>query len=92
MYSIISELIKQKVLENKKSAYGDSFRIIAETDTKNSEQQTFCNVNDNRDHQSNQDDSGTDIINPQPCTVDEQDVTPTTFTDKRNSTRNNFKC
>ena len=26
MYSIISELIKQKVLQNKKSAYGDSFR------------------------------------------------------------------
>ena len=76
IYSIISELIKQKVLENKKSAYGDSFRIIAETDTKNSEQLTFCNINDNCDHQSNQDDSGTSIINPQPFTVDEQDVTP----------------
>ena len=35
MYSIISKLIKQKLLENKKSAYGDSFRIKAETDTKN---------------------------------------------------------
>ena len=70
MYSIISELIKQKVLENKKSAYGDSFHIIAETDTKNSEQLTFCNIN-NCDHQSNQDDSSTNIINPKPFTVDE---------------------
>ena len=32
-YSISSELLKQKVLENKKSAHGDSFRIISETDT-----------------------------------------------------------
>ena len=63
--------MKQKVLENKKSVYGHSFRIIAETDTKNSEQLTFCNINDNCDHQSNQDDSGTSIINPQPFTVDE---------------------
>ena len=56
--------------------YGDSFCIIAETDTKSSEQLTFCNINDNCGHQSNQDDSGTSIINPQPFTVDEQDVTP----------------
>ena len=75
MYSIISELIKQKVLENKKSPYGDSFRIIAESDTKNSEQSTFYNINDNCDHQSNQDDPGTNIINPQALTVHEQDVT-----------------
>ena len=34
IYSINSELLKQKVLENKKSAYGDSFRKISETDTK----------------------------------------------------------
>ena len=50
MHSIISELIKQKVREDKKSAYGDSFCIIAETDTKNSKQLTFCNINDNCDH------------------------------------------
>ena len=56
--------------------YGDSFCIIAETDTKSSEQLTFCNINDNCGYQSNQDDSGTSIINPQPFTVDEQDVTP----------------
>ena len=62
-YSISSELLKQKVLENKKSAYGDSFRKISETDTKSSEEQTFCNINDNCDHQSNQDDSSTNIIN-----------------------------
>ena len=76
VYSIIPELIKQKILENKKSAYGDSFRIIAERDIKSSEQLRFCNINDNCDHQSSQDDSGTSIINPQPFIVDEQDVTP----------------
>ena len=76
IHSIISELIKQNVLENKKSAYGDAFRIIGETDIKSSEQLTFCNINDNCDHQSNQDDSGTSIINLQPFTVEEQDVTP----------------
>ena len=43
---------------------------------KNSEQLAFCNINDNCDHQSNQDNSGTNIINPQPFTVDEQDITP----------------
>ena len=69
-------MIKQKVLENKKSAYGDSFRIIAEIDTKSSEQLTFFNINDSCDHRSNRDDSGASIINPQPFTVDEQDVTP----------------
>ena len=68
--------MKQKVLENKKWAYGDSYRIIAETDIKSSELLTFCNINDNCDHQSNQDDSGTSIINSQLFTVDEQDVTP----------------
>ena len=67
--------MKQKVLENK-SAYGDSYRIMAETDTKSSELLTFCNINDSCDHQSNQDDSGTSIINSQPFTVDEHDVTP----------------
>ena len=46
------------------------------SDTKNSEQLTFCNINDNCDHQSNQYDPGTNTINTQPCTVDEQDVTP----------------
>ena len=46
------------------------------SDTKNSEQLTFCNINDNCDHQSNQHDPGTNTINTQPCTVDEQDVTP----------------
>ena len=76
IHSIISELIKQNVLENKKSAYGDAFRIIGETDIKSSEQLTFCNINGNCDHQSNQDDSGTSIINLQPFTVEEQDVTP----------------
>ena len=76
VYSIVPELIKQKILENKKSAYGDSFRIIAERDIKSSEQLRFCNINDNCDHQSSQDDSGTSIINPQPFIVDEQDVTP----------------
>ena len=40
---MISELIKQKVLENKKSAHGDSFRIIAEVDAKNLERLTFIN-------------------------------------------------
>ena len=71
MYSIIYELIKQ--------TYGDSFPIIAETDTKHSEQLTFRNINDNCDHQSNQDDSHTNIINSQPFSVDEQDVTPPPF-------------
>ena len=55
---------------------GDSFHVIAETDTKNSEQLTFCYIKDNCDHQSNQDGPGTDTINPQSFTVDEQDVTP----------------
>ena len=64
MYSIISELIKQKVIETKQPAYGDSFRIIAETDTNNSEQLTFCEINDNCDHQSNQHDIGKSTINP----------------------------
>ena len=75
-YNIISELIKQKVIENKKPVCGDSFHVIAETDTKNSEQLTFCYIKDNCDHQSNQDGPGTDTINPQSFTVDEQDVTP----------------
>ena len=76
MHSIISELIKQKVREDKKSAYGDSFCIIAETDTKNTEQLMFCDINDNCDHQPSQQDPGTNTINPQPFTINEQDVTP----------------
>ena len=45
IYSIIHELLEQKVLGNKKSAYGDSFRAITETEIKSSEQLTFCNIN-----------------------------------------------
>ena len=64
MYSIISELIKQKVLETKLPVYGDSFRITTETDTNNLQQLMFCDINDNCDHQSNQHDIGTSTINP----------------------------
>ena len=56
--------------------YGDSFRVIAETDTKNFEQLKFCNINGNSDNQSNQYNPGINTINPQPFTADEQDVTP----------------
>ena len=64
MYSIISELIKQKVLETKLPVYGDSFRITTEKDTNNLQQLMFCDINDNCDHQSNQHDIGTSTINP----------------------------
>ena len=73
MHIIISEL---KVLESKRSAYSDSFCVLAETDTKNSEQLTFCDNNDNCDHQSSQHDPGANTNDLQPFTVDEQDVTP----------------
>ena len=69
MYSIISELINRKYYKIKSQRMVILF-------AKNSGQLTFCNINDNCDHQSNQDNSGTNIINPQPFTVDEQDVTP----------------
>ena len=75
MYSIISELIKQKVLKNVKSAYGGSFRIIAETAEQLGTADVFCDNNDNCDHQPSQHNPGANTINPQPFTVDEQDAT-----------------
>ena len=44
--------------------------LVAETDTKNSKELTFC------DYQPSQHNPGTKSINPQPLTVDEQGVTP----------------
>ena len=75
MYSKISEIKKQNVLEYGKSAYDDCFCIIAETDTKNSEKLTFCDNNDNCVHQLCQQDTGKNTINLLPFALNEQHVT-----------------
>ena len=38
--NIITELINQKILENKKSAYGDSFRLITDQEKDTSDETT----------------------------------------------------
>ena len=67
--SIISELINQKILENKTSAYGDSFRLITD------KEKEILTSPDNIENNDNQSDPGINI-NPQPFTYrNEEDIT-----------------
>ena len=64
--NIISELINQKILENKKSTYGDSFRLITDKEKVTLDVMSPDNI-DNIDKNDNQSDPGINI-NTQPFT------------------------
>ena len=73
--NIISELINQKILENKKSAHGDYFRLITDKEKETLDEITSHDNIDNIENNDNQSDPPINI-NPQPFTYrDEQDVT-----------------
>ena len=74
--NIISELINQKILENKKSTYGDSFRLITDKEKDTLDEITSPDNIDNIDKNDNQSDPGINI-NTQPFTyINEKDITP----------------
>ena len=73
--NIISELINQKILENKKSTYGDSFRLITDKEKDTLDEITSPDNIDNIDKNDNQSDIGINI-NTQPFTYrNEKDIT-----------------
>ena len=65
--NIISELINQKILENKKSAYGNSFRLITDKEKDTLDEITSPDNIDTIDKNDNQSDPGINI-NTQPFT------------------------
>ena len=73
--NIISELINQKILENKKSTYGDSFRLITGKEKDTLDEITSPDNIDKIDKNDNQSDPGIKI-NTQPFTYrNENDIT-----------------
>ena len=73
--NIISELINQKILEYKKSAYGNSFRLITDKEKDTLDEITSPDNIDNIDKNDNQSDIGINI-NTQPFTYrNEKDIT-----------------
>ena len=73
--NIISELINQKILEYKKSAYGNSFRLITDKEKDTLDEITSPDNIDNIDKNDNQPDSVI-YINTQPFTYrNEKDIT-----------------
>ena len=73
--NIISELINQKILEYKKSAYGDSFRLITDKEKDTLDEITSPDNIDNIDKNDNQSDPVIKI-NTQPFTYrNEKDIT-----------------
>ena len=73
--NIISELINQKILEYKKSAYGNSFRLITDKEKDTLDEITSPDNIDNIDKNDNQSDSVI-YINTQPFTYrNEKDIT-----------------
>ena len=73
--NIISELINQKILENKKSTYGDSFRLITGKEKDTLDEITSPDNIDKIDKNDNQSDPGIKI-NAQPFTYrNENDIT-----------------
>ena len=73
--NIISELINQKILENKKSTYGDSFRLITDKEKDTLDEITSPDNIDKIDKNDNQSDPGIKI-NTQPFTYrNENDIT-----------------
>ena len=69
--NIISELINQKILENKKPSHRDSFRLITYKEKKTLDETTPSN---NIENNNNQSEPGIDI-NPQPFTyINEHDI------------------
>ena len=74
--NIISELINQKILENKKSTYGDSFRLITDKEKDTLDEITSPDNIDKIDKNDNQSDPGIEI-NTHPFTYrNENDITP----------------
>ena len=73
--NIITESINQKILENKKSAYGDSYRLITNKEKDTLDEITSPDNIDNIDKNDNQFDPGINI-NTQPFTYrNEKDIT-----------------
>ena len=69
--NIMSELINQKILENKKPSHRDSFRLITYKEKKTLDETTPSN---NIENNNNQSEPGIDI-NPQPFTyINEHDI------------------
>ena len=72
--NIITEFINQKILENKKSAFGDSFCLITDKEKDTLDEITSPDNIDNIDKNDNQSDPGIDI-NTQPFTYrNERDI------------------
>ena len=73
--NIITESINQKILENKKSAYGHSYRLITNKEKDTLDEITSPDNIDNIDKNDNQFDPGINI-NTQPFTYrNEKDIT-----------------
>ena len=73
--NIITELINQTILENKKSAYGDSFRLITDKEKDTLDEITSPDIIDNIDKNDNQSDPGISS-NTQPFPYrNEKDIT-----------------
>ena len=87
--NIISELINQKILENKKSVYGDSFRLITDKEKETLDETVSLDNIDNIENKDNQSDPGINI-NPQLFTYRLENKFSLIFTNKR--TRNKYRC
>ena len=86
--NIISELINQKILENKKSVYGDSFRLITDKEKETLDETVSLDNIDNIENKDNQSDPGINI-NPQLFTYRLENKFSLIFTNKR--TRNKYR-
>ena len=85
--NIISELVNQKILENKKSVYGDSFRLITDKEKETLDETVSL---DNIDNIENKEKHPGININPQLFTYRLESKFSLIFTNKR--TRNKYRC
>ena len=73
--NIISELINQKILGNKKLAYGDSFRLIADKEKETLDEITYLDNINNIENNDNQSDPGININRNRFNYTNGQDIT-----------------
>ena len=80
--NIISELTNQKIFENKKSAYGNSFRLITDKEKDTLDEITSPDNIDNIDKNDNQSDPGININTQSFTYLNEKDITQETSPSK----------
>ena len=73
--NIISELMNQKILGNKKLAYGDSFRLIADKEKETLDEITYLDNINNIENNDNQSDPGININRNRFNYTNGQDIT-----------------